>query len=101
MLTMKTAELIGISLDWAVAKANGTPNEFNYSTWWTYGGHIIERERISLRVDTRVGRWVAFLDGSEEASRMTGETPLIAAMRCYVASRLGDDVEIPEEIKQC
>lgn len=28
-----------------------------------------------------------------------GPTPLIAAMRCYVASRLGDEVEIPEELK--
>jgi hypothetical protein len=24
-----------------------------------------------------------------------GITPLIAAMRCYVASKLGDEVEIP------
>jgi hypothetical protein len=28
-----------------------------------------------------------------------GPTPLIAAMRCYVASKLGDEVEIPEELK--
>lgn len=27
-----------------------------------------------------------------------GPTPLIAAMRCYVASKLGDEVEIPEEL---
>jgi len=27
-----------------------------------------------------------------------GDTPLIAAMRCYVASKLGDEVEIPEEL---
>jgi len=33
-----------------------------------------------------------------KVSEMTGPTPLIAAMRCYVASRLGDTVEIPEEI---
>jgi len=26
-----------------------------------------------------------------------GSTPLIAAMRCYVASKLGDEVELPEE----
>ena len=29
---------------------------------------------------------------------LIGPTPLIAAMRCYVASKLGDDVDIPEEL---
>jgi hypothetical protein len=28
-----------------------------------------------------------------------GNTPLIAAMRCYVASKMGDEIEIPEELK--
>jgi hypothetical protein len=27
-----------------------------------------------------------------------GPTPLIAAMRCYVAAKLGDTVEIPEDL---
>jgi hypothetical protein len=27
-----------------------------------------------------------------------GPTPLIAAMRCYVASKMGDDIELPEEL---
>lgn len=27
---------------------------------------------------------------------VTGPTPLIAAMRCYVASHLGDEVDVPE-----
>ncbi|MNW06473.1 hypothetical protein D3C71_2028910 [compost metagenome] len=27
-----------------------------------------------------------------------GPTPLIAAMRCYVASRVGDEVDLPEEL---
>lgn len=29
---------------------------------------------------------------------LIGPTPLIAAMRCFVASRLGDEIEIPEEL---
>lgn len=29
---------------------------------------------------------------------LCGPTPLIAAMRCFVASKLGDEVEIPEEL---
>ena len=28
-----------------------------------------------------------------------GPTPLIAAMRCFVASRLGDEVDVPEELQ--
>jgi hypothetical protein len=28
----------------------------------------------------------------------TGPTPLIAAMRCYCCSKLGDEVEVPEEV---
>jgi len=28
-----------------------------------------------------------------------GPTPLIAAMRCYVLSKLGEEIEIPEELK--
>jgi hypothetical protein len=28
-----------------------------------------------------------------------GPTPLIAAMRCYVQSKLGDEVEAPEELQ--
>ena len=30
---------------------------------------------------------------------ITGPAPLVAAMRCYVANKLGDEVEIPEELK--
>jgi hypothetical protein len=36
---------------------------------------------------------------SEEAYQ-EGDTPLVAAMRCYVASKLGDEVEIPEQIME-
>lgn len=32
------------------------------------------------------------------SSAVIGPTPIVAAMRCYVASRLGDTVEIPEEL---
>jgi hypothetical protein len=63
------------------------------STDWSQGGPIIERERISIT--HQVGRWAAQTDDDLFAY---GPTPLIAAMRCYVASKLGDEVEIPEEL---
>ncbi len=105
-MKIKTSELTGAALDWAVAECEGRdfPSAdafcgiFTPSTDWAQGGPIIDRERISHRVDTRGGRSVAFLDGGSVTGRMTGPTPLIAAMRCYVASKLGHEVEIPEEL---
>ena len=70
---------------------------------WQQGGPIIEREGITLRVNARLyGHWVAFIDfgGSSRKveARQIGPTPLVAAMRCHVASKLGDSVKIPREL---
>ena len=119
---MKTSVLKGAALDWAVAKCEGitlyrsknkkwmTANygEFNHrhgapwyspSTYWAEGGPIIEREGISIarRGKYSWSEWGAVLNDFEFDEE--GPTPLIAAMRCYVASKLGDDVDIPEELK--
>lgn len=110
---MKTSELTGSSLDWAVAKCEGllcfgyrTDGErfavedsdgniegFMPSTNWAQGGAIIEREKITLEWTGE--NWCAYIRHDEEEF---GTTPLIAAMRCYVASKLGDEVEIPDEL---
>ena len=80
-------------------------NEYEPSTDWAQGGQIIEREEIGVK------RNVPCSDGRQwEASPSItakgaggrwgyGPTPLIAAMRCYVASRMGDEVEVPEELE--
>jgi len=117
---MKVSDLQGAALDWAVAKCEGFPierkqysdpddwvwyyNGLSYypSEDWSQGGPIIERECIQLTIDRT---WVATLTcedkkfGGVECFELRGPTPLIAAMRCYVASRLGDEIEIPEELK--
>ncbi len=107
---MKTSELTGAALDWAVAKCEGfvqphpidwiLGGNFTPSTNWSQGGPIIEREHISIEA-TRVGglgdRWMASDTGH---CTEFADTPLIAAMRCYVASKLGDTVEVPEELTQ-
>ena len=119
---MKTSELTGAALDWAVAKCaemririaagnvyphllrlDGTGLNYTPSTNWAQGGPIIERELISISSPRGFG-WVAEL-WQEKTNPITGhftfgggDTPLIAAMRCYVASKLGDEVEIPEEL---
>lgn len=116
---MKTSELTGAALDWAVAKADEerdvlfcqrqygrllvrTPgnhethdSEWPYapSTDWSQGGPIIERE--GLTVTHQQAQWMAQTDDDLFAC---GPTPLIAAMRCYVASKLGDNIDIPEEL---
>ena len=94
---MKTSELTGAALDWAVAKCEGmnywSPVP-NYSTDWQQGGPIIEREKVSLLY--LHDKWGA---GVNAWTNQYGPTPLIAAMRCYVVSKLGDDVEIPKELQ--
>ncbi len=94
---MKTSELTGAALDWAVIKSNGNYAPFPdgcdaYSSDWAHGGPIIEREYIQLTIDLG---WIATRREGADVCEAHGPTPLIAAMRCYVASVLGDEVEIP------
>ena len=117
---MKTSELKGAALDWAVAECEGweiVPNthrfneelimfkkgeecqwfvDYDPSTDWAQGGPIIEREKIDVCVDN--DGWFTWYAKKGDVER-GGATPLIAAMRCYVQSKLGDEVEIPEELK--
>ena len=103
---MKTSELQGAALDWAVAEALGTVHkneEGQYHSWWpstdwAQGGPIIERKRIHLAHSHAKGHWVAAIADSD-CGNVFGPTPLVAAMRCYVASKLGDEVVLPEELK--
>jgi hypothetical protein len=100
---MKTNELTGAALDWAVAKCEDVycfDGSYTPSTDWAQGGPIIEREGMQLRKRNdfhfpapfwQAGQW-------SDITLMPGPTPLIAAMRCYVASKLGDDVDVPEEL---
>lgn len=67
-----------------------------YSDDWAQGGPIIEREKISLVQDNILKVWRAHDPKQQFVGR--GSTPLIAAMRCYVASKLGDEVKIPKEL---
>jgi hypothetical protein len=122
---MKTNELTGAALDWAVAKceggtglwhdtvatywvkldgkdralSKGWAQSYLPSTDWSQGGPIIEREKLCLDIDS-AGVWLAWTKQNyddEPRHMVSGPTPLIAAMRCYVASKLGDNVEIPTE----
>jgi len=111
-MKIKVSEATNLQLDWAVAKCEGwvdklgsvevqvmmACDDFNYSTNWSQGGPIIEREGIEISYDED-GGWGAFIERTNKDYLYHGPTPLIAAMRCYVASRLGEEVDVPEELK--
>ena len=111
-MKIKTSELSGVQLDWAVAQCEKHEVKFECnllffsdklqmldygivyqpSKDWEYGGPIIEREGIALK--RIIDGWRATRDWIRYD--FTAPTPLIAAMRCYVASKLGEEVEVPE-----
>lgn len=123
-MKIKTSEATPIQLNWLVAKAMGllaagrVVVDFEYmsgespvrwepklstyyssayspSTDWAHGGPIIEREMIEL-VPQSDSLWDAMY--RDQHIPNDGPTPLIAAMRCYVAFELGDECDIPDEL---
>ena len=107
---MKTSELTGAELDRVIAEYQGftdydpatdtmlaprkeygrvNMDEYSHSTDWSLAGEIIEREGISL---FRHEAPPALNCGEYywKANNTHGPTPLIAAMRCYVASKQGE-----------
>ena len=118
-MKIRTSELIGPALDWAVAQCLGKQTlidhygaifiespgtdsgeyygwtRFEPHTNWSHGGPIIEHEVIELYEHKQLECWAA---KSKAGDLRYGPTPLIAAMRCDLASKLGDEVEVPEEL---
>ena len=121
-MKIKTQDLTGPALDWAVAKAGGGAKNiavfldghsrlgmYNYSSNWAQGGPIIEQEGIELLCNLTAEEAAQFIEGSHadwraakrpigRNTRSFGTTPLIAAMRCYVASKLGDEIDVPDDL---
>lgn len=143
-MKIKTSELTGAALDWAVANAQGMSwwtvtnavwdnnlgctdwildrdgvlkkfyfdgsrsrsghweaNEmFSPSTDWSQGGPILTEAKISRTID-HSGLWIAFYgfnyDDAKEHMQCDRDE-LVAGLRCYVAIRLGDEVDIPKEL---
>lgn len=117
---MKTEALTGTALDWAVAKAEELiPSNniriannvvlawddmdgwivYSPSTDWAQGGPIIERERISLRFWTNVKMVHAYTPQPRDDDWKSDPVSiLIAAMRAHVSNKLGDEVDIPDNI---
>ena len=113
---MKTSDLTGDALDWAVGVVEGEQltvrdrfpcvlnagGRWNPSSSWSQGGPIIERGGIATETEhgdlwrAHFGRARVTFDGRAHTyHHAVGPTPLVAAMRCYVASKLGDEVDVP------
>jgi hypothetical protein len=128
LIKIKVANLEDAALDWAVAKTKGLkpviidgqvwviawgrtsppPVPFRPSTDKNDGWSFIESEKIATWADAEQW-WATFPDTTGYTGSATyidvtdfesvaGPTLLIAAMRCYVASKLGNEIDVPEEL---
>lgn len=122
MPSIKVSELSGAALDWAVAQCEGINQliaynssgkdpqvldaelvemgfdgtaTYNPSIDWSQGGPIIEMNRLQLR-PMRGNQWDAY--AGQFGGDASGPTPLIAAMHCYVAFKLGESIDVPEPL---
>ena len=117
---MKTRELQGAALDWVVGVIEQMdrfgPFDDADNVWrdeedcwykpsedWSQAGPIIEREEISISREFCSGKiewacWTPAPCRDDAEAFGYGPTPLIAAMRWYVAAKLGAEVEVPAEL---
>ncbi|MDE9527949.1 phage protein NinX family protein [Xenorhabdus bovienii] len=114
-MKIKTSELTGRALDWAVAKSIGLPaivtpfgnliiegmeEDYTPSTDWSQCGELIEKHRVELDFNSVSEEWSAYIFNFEELESVIedGDTPQIAICRAVVATQLGDEVDIPDEL---
>lgn len=117
-VVVKTAELDGSALDWAVAQIekpsnliclnsfNGGPrtrgNLPHYSTCWTHGGPLLDKYDIALNGGKVGGERCIYatlraVDANSPFATSIGPTRLIAACRSVVHYKIGDLVQVPKE----
>jgi hypothetical protein len=112
---IKTSEATPRQLDWLVGVIEGyemsfygvcsmrarVPGQGVYAPWrptydWDQGGPIGERARIKVSPYHHMGGWWA--EHAITKAVCEGQTQLIAAIRCKVASVYGDEIEIPADV---
>ncbi|WP_263227521.1 DUF2591 domain-containing protein [Pseudomonas alabamensis] len=127
LIEVKTADLAGEQLAWAVAKAEGLdvqlePPQYG-NPWrvfvWRVGEATTKLERYSPHEDWALGgllieKYAAMVRGCPNQMYATlaiarvringalawrsGQTPLVALGRAIVASKLGDTLQVPKEL---
>jgi hypothetical protein len=112
LIAVLTINLTCTALDWVVAKCEGKTenplNDSHYGTYapstnWAQGGPIVDRgiTQVIKMSHNELGTWYEVcwgVQGDGSHAKHTGNTILEAAMRCYVASKLGDKVEVPSQL---
>ena len=109
-ILLSVDDLQNASLDWAVAKcfgrdkgfkpfghtvllqrSNGDHTRSEFSTRWEDGGSIVDDMKIDIR-HLEDGCEASIGSGSRTYA---GPTALVAAMRCCVGTKMGDEIEVP------
>lgn len=127
LIEVKTADLVGEALGWAVGKAEGlnlelVPPQYGnpwrvfaryqsqaiehtkrYNPWedWALGGELIEKYAAMVRgFPNQMYQTLAIarVRISGALAWRSGKTPLIALCRAIVAAKLGDTVQAPKEL---
>ncbi|MCO7536163.1 DUF2591 domain-containing protein [Pseudomonas asiatica] len=129
MIEVKTAALAGEALGWAVGKAEGldlqlAPPGYNGVPWrvfalyraavterterfnpwedWALGGPLVEKRMVSLHCPQSTDDiWAGWVITDKGEFCQAGDNALIAACRAIVAAKLGDTVQVPQELISC
>lgn len=122
LIEVKTADLVGHALDWAVAQAEGLEvflvgPQYNVPwrvfwkkrgqalEWdvlynphedWLLGGKLIEKYRVGFGLYSDY--FFAVTGLNDLPGDADGSTHLVAACRAIVAAKLGDTVQVPKEL---
>lgn len=124
-MIIKTSELTGAAMNWVVASIEW-PNdtgilnpelvdkqsvneEYPFNKDWSLTGVILERERITVSAlyaqigcpvpEYMLDEWGAYIPlGFSSKAHSTATTAIIATLRCHVANKRGDEVEVPDHL---
>ncbi|MBH3456685.1 DUF2591 domain-containing protein [Pseudomonas monteilii] len=122
LIEVKTADLVGEQLAWAVGKAEGldvllappiygnpwrvfvrytgevTTRDVRYNPWedWSIGGPLIQKYRVGFGLYS--DSFFAVTGLNDIAGESNGATHLIAACRAIVSAKLGDNMQVPKEL---
>jgi len=121
-MKIKVVEATNLQLDWLVVRAlqvsgvesyifyspklgamynSATDQVYRPTTDLAQGGSILFGARIEIRYHDVIVAGIWYRDGigrDEQLHKATGPTELVAGLRCYVISVLGEEVEIPKEL---
>jgi hypothetical protein len=128
LIEVKTADLSGEALGWAVGKAEGLELELvgpsgyitffrvfyrrggkaswvleRFNPWedWALGGPLIEQHMVSLHCPQSTDDvWAAWVITDKGEFCQGGDNAVIAACRAIVSAKLGDTVKVPKELMQ-